>query len=153
MADVQLARGFDQKVQRLESAAGKYGGLTGKQQRGLALILTGCAMVDVARRVGVSRGTVYNWTHGNERFMAALESWQRDMAKSARVRLLAMSGLAARAITTALEKGDAKVALAMFKALGVMDPLGQGEPEEERIIFRRAVDRSGKAGGGVGEPG
>jgi AcrR family transcriptional regulator len=98
----------------------------------------------VARRVGVSRGTVYNWTHRSQRFIEALESWQKDMANSARVRLLAMSGVAARAITAALEKGDAKVALAVFKGLGVMDPQRQEEPEEEKIIYRRTVNRGGE---------
>ena len=143
MADVQLARSNDQKVKRLEAAAGRYGRLTGKQQKGIAMILSGCAMVDVARRVGVSRGTVYNWTHRSERFIAALESWQQDMANSARVRLLAMSGIAARAITMALEKGDAKVALAMFKGMGVMDQPRQEEACDAVTIVRRAVDRGG----------
>ena len=76
MTDVQLARSNDEKLNYLEAAAGRYCRLTGKQQRGIALILSGCAMAEVARRVGVSRGTVYNWTHRSERFMAALESWQ-----------------------------------------------------------------------------
>ena len=141
MADVQSARSFDENLFRLEAAAGKYGRLSGKQQRAMALILSGCTMGDVARRIGVSRGTVYNWTRRSERFMAALESWQRDMSRSARVRLLAMSGMAARAINIALEKGDAKVALAVFNGLGVMNSKGQEEPEGVHVIRMRRVNR------------
>jgi hypothetical protein len=63
-----------------------------------------------------------------------------------------MSGLAARAITAALEKGEAKVALATFKALGVMSQQRQEEPGDVVIIRRRMVDRRGKAIGEVGEP-
>jgi hypothetical protein len=84
--------------------------------------------------------------------MAALESWQRDMANSARVRLLAMSGVAARAITVALEKGDAKVALAVFKGLCVMDRQRQEEPGDVVTILRREVDRGGKDVGKLGKP-
>jgi hypothetical protein len=62
-----------------------------------------------------------------------------------------MSGAAARATTAALKKGDAKVALAMFKALGVMDPQRQEEPEEVvTIVGERWIEagkRSAKAGG------
>lgn len=144
MSDVQFARNNVDGVSKL-------GKLSSKQQRGIALILSGCAVSDVARRLGVSRGTVYNWTHRNERFKDALESWQRDMASSARVRLLAMSGAAARAITVALEKGDAKVALAVFKGLGAMEPGRREEPEEVRVIRVRKVDREPKAITGIEE--
>jgi hypothetical protein len=50
MADVQLAR-------RNVDELCKFGRLTGKQKRGIALICSGFAMVEVARRVGVNRST------------------------------------------------------------------------------------------------
>ena len=46
--------------------------------------------MEVARRVGVSRGPVYYWTRRSEKFIAALESWRRDMEGAARARLLGL---------------------------------------------------------------
>ena len=121
-------------------------GVSVKQQQAMALLCAGCARVEVARRVGVSQGTLWNWTHRNRRFEEALSAWRREMAGSARARLLGLSGAGYRAIALALERGDAKVALAVFKGLGVLDDGRSGEAEEEEhvVIRRRLVDRSGK---------
>ena len=123
-------------------------GVSVKQQQAIALLCAGCARVEVARRVGVSRGTLWNWMYRNQRFEEALSAWRREMAGSARARLLGLTGAGYRAIALALERGDAKVALAVFKGLGVLDQGREGEAEEEQhvVIRRRLVDRSGKRG-------
>ena len=138
---------------RVKQAAGRLGALSPKQQQAIGLMLSGCSMADTARRAGVSRGTLYKWRR-NERFLAAMESWRSDMQQAARSRLLNLSGMALKTILRALEGGDAKVALAIFKGLGVFATVAESKPEEV-IIVRRAVDRSGgngTSGGPVAVP-
>ncbi len=124
---------------RVDQATGRLGGITIKQQQAIGLMLGGCSFADTARRAGVSRGTLYQWRR-SEKFVAALESWRGDMEQAARSRLLNLSGMGLKAIHRALEAGDAKVALAMFKGLGIFTPLAEPKAREV-VVFRRAVVR------------
>lgn len=126
---------------RVGRATGKLGGITIKQQQAIGLMLGGCSFADTARRAGVSRGTLYQWRR-SEKFVAALESWRGDMEQAARSRLLNLSGMGLKAIHRALEAGDAKVALAMFKGLGIFTPSADVKPHDV-VVFRRAVVRNG----------
>ncbi len=125
------------QAMRVDQAIGKLGGITAKQQQAIGLMLGGCTLADVARRAGVSRGTLYTWRR-SERFIAALESWRGDMEQVARSRLLNLSGMGLKAIHRALESGDAKVALAMFKGLGIFTPSEQSKPGDVVVIRRHA---------------
>ena len=130
---------------QVEQAIGKLGGITPKQQVAIGLMLGGSSLADTARRAGISRGTLYQWRR-SEKFIAALQSWQADMEQAARSRLLNFSGLGLKAIHSALESGDAKVALAMFKGLGMFTP-SAAKPRDV-VIFRRLVKRDGDGGKG-----
>ena len=66
----------------VEGVAGRLGQLTGAQQQAIALILAGWALAAVARQLKVSRGTLYNWLHG-ETFRKAMNCWRHDMARAA----------------------------------------------------------------------
>lgn len=138
------------QVMRVERAAGRLGGITPKQQQAIGLMLGGCSLADTARRAGVSRGTLYQWRR-REKFVAALESWRGDMEQAARARLLNLSGMGLKAILRALEAGDAKVAMAMFKGLGVFGPSLETQPREvvifRRLVTRNAADAKGPEGG------
>jgi hypothetical protein len=59
-----------------------------------------------------------------------------------------MSVTALKVIQDGLARGDAQVALGVLKGLGVLRPQGMevDEVEENVIIFRRCVDRSGGRG-------
>lgn len=126
---------------RVGQATGKLGGISTKQQQAIGLMLGGCSLADTARRAGVSRGTLYQWRR-SEKFVAALESWRGDMEQAARSRLLNLSGMGLKAIHRALEAGDAKVALAMFKGLGIFSPSADVKPCDV-VVFRREVVRNG----------
>ena len=135
---------------RLEQATGKLSGLPVKQQKAIGMILGGCTMVEVARRVEVSRGTIHEWRR-QEKFIAALESWRRDVERTTRSRLLGLSGLGFKAIYKALEGGDAKVALQLFKGLGVLEARrddDRDEGEQNVTIVRREAARWGEWEGG-----
>ena len=122
---------------RVGQARGRLSGLTAKQQKAVGFMLSGCSLAETARLAGVSRGTLYQWRR-SEKFIAALESWRADMELAARSRLLNLSGMGWKAIHRALEGGDAKVALALFKGLGIFTPSVEAKPHDT-VIFRRAV--------------
>ena len=124
---------------RFEQAISKFAGITPKQQQAVMLILGGSSVADAARRIGVSRRTLHQWRR-SEKFIEALESWRADMEQVARSRLLNLSSMGLRAIHRALEAGDAKVALALFKGLGVFN-LSPEPPTRDIVIYRRSVDR------------
>jgi hypothetical protein len=144
MKHENAGRENSENLERLEAVAGKMGRLKPQQVKAVALILTGCGLGDAAERVGVSRATLHNWTHHNEEFMAAMESWRNDMRRATRTRLIAMSNLGVKAISQALESGDARVALTMFKGLGVLSPEAAEEDkrDEGKTILVRITDRS-----------
>ena len=125
---------------RARQATGKLAGITPKQQQAIGLLLGGCSLTDTARRAGVGRGTLYQWRR-SEKFVAALESWRGDMEQAARSRLLNLSGMGLKAIHRALESGDAKVALAMFKGLGIFTTSADSNPRDV-VVLRREVRRN-----------
>ena len=125
---------------RVEQATGKLGGITAKQQQVIGLLLGGCSLREAAGRAGISRGTLYQWRR-SEKFIAALESWRGDMEQAARSRLLNLSGMGLKAILRALEGGDAKVALALFKGLGIFGSLAESKAEDV-VVVRREVERN-----------
>ena len=128
------------QAKRVDQATGKLGGITTKQQQAIGLMLGGSSFADTARRAGVSRSTLYQWRR-SDKFVAALESWRGDMEQAARSRLLNLSGMGLKAIHRALESGDAKVALAMFKGLGIFTPSPEPKPCDV-VIVRREVNRN-----------
>ena len=126
------------QAMRVDQATGNLGGITTQQQQAIGLMLGGCTLADTARRTGVSRGTLYQWRR-SEKFIAALESWRGDMEQAARSRLLNLSGMGLKAIHRALESGDAKVALAMFKGLGIFTPSADSKPPDVVVVRREVV--------------
>ena len=132
---------------RFEQAISNFAGITLKQQQAVMLILGGSSAADAARRIGVSRRTLHHWRR-SEKFIAALESWRADMEQAARSRLLNLSSMGLRAIHRALEAGDAKVALALFKGLGVFN-LSPEPPPRDTVIYRREVNRGNADAEGV----
>ena len=128
------------QAMRVDQATGNLGGITTQQQQAIGLMLGGCSFSDTARRAGVSRTTLYQWRR-SEKFIAALECWRGDMEQAARSRLLNLSGMGLKAILRALESGDAKVALALFKGLGIFASSPDPKPQDV-VIVRREVRRN-----------
>ena len=137
-------RGCMDAAGQLESVAGRLGQIKPIQQQAMAQLLGGYSLAAVARNVKVNRKTLYNWLRRDEKFKAALNSWRNDMARATRARLMGLSGQALKAIQQALAAGDAKVALAIFRGLGILGAEGAGSDDmEEKRIFVRRVRREG----------
>src|ERR1700683_5528484 len=104
----------------VRSGSGKAGKLGSEQEAALAHLLSGKSLVESARFARISRQTLYRWMKEDPVFQAAYNQWQEEMRNSARARLMAMSEKAAKAVETALERGDAKTAMQLLKGLGFL---------------------------------
>ena len=90
------------------------------QETALAALREGSTFVGAAKTAGVGRATLYRWVQGNPHFRAAYNLWQREVAESARARLLKMTDKAVEVVQEALERGDEKVAVNILRATGVL---------------------------------
>jgi transposase-like protein len=99
---------------------GSVEGLSESQETALAALREGASFVAAAGRAGVSRATVYRWVQSNPHFQAAYNTWQRELAESARARLLKLTEKAVDVLEKALERNDEQIALQMLRHTGVM---------------------------------
>jgi hypothetical protein len=101
-------------------AGGSGEGLSGAQETALAALREGQTFVAAAQRAGVARATVYRWVQSDPHFQAAYNLWQRELAESARVRLLKLTDKAVEVIEKALARNDEQVAMQMLRHTGVL---------------------------------
>lgn len=101
-------------------AGGLVEGLSESQETALAALREGESFAAAAQRAGVSRATVYRWVQSNPQFQAAYNTWQRELAESARARLLKLTEKAVDVLEKALARNDEQVALQMLRHTGVM---------------------------------
>jgi transposase-like protein len=108
------------------------GSLDVEQQVALELLLMGKSIAETARSTGISRSTVYQWLRKDPVFQAAYNEWHEEMRESSRSRLLMLTDKATVAVEKALESGDAKTAMQLLKAMGMLKdrPPGPTDPEE-----------------------
>lgn len=110
------------------------------QERALDLMLQGHTDTQIAKSLGVTRQTLYNWRNLDARFMKAQSERRSILREQMREALLELSQDAIRAVKTALASNDerfqlqaARMALGMLKAdrdegfeeSPVLDLLGQ----------------------------
>lgn len=120
--------------------------LTDLQRRGLDLLWAGHSVTEVARQLGVNRGTVWSWYAKNANFIA---EWDRRIRllehKAKRVREQSEAEIHAlktiREMAKGPQPGGAKPSLATLKAACLVlgadfhqrPRLGKGEPVEARF--------------------
>jgi len=111
--------------------------LTPPQRIALEHILLGSQLSVAARVAGVTRMTLYRWFHHDPNFQAAYNTWQADAILNSRTRFLAMTNTATSTLECAVQS-DPRIALAVLKATGILQPAiaGPTEPEE----CRRQID-------------
>ena len=114
-------------------------GISEVQHKALAVLASGAGPTAAARAAGVDFSTVYRWRKEDPAFIAALNAWRNHAQESARDRVLAMAGQAMETVLAAMQKGDARTAMAILKGLGAIAPASQGP--ESVIGVRRAMDR------------
>ena len=113
--------------------------LRAAQELALQNLAAGRSISDAARTVGVDRRTLYRWIHDDARFAAAYNAWRREVVDSGRARILAMSNRALDAVQTAIENGDARIALQVAKASGALDAPQPGLTDADTLGRKRKL--------------
>lgn len=116
------------------------GELSDKQLLALDAILTGVTVTEAAAAVGVHRGTMHRWL-ADPSFVASLNRRRAENRAAAEARLTSLLSNAISAVEAALDRGDAKTALALLRGLGLLtghpSPIGPTDPgrveQEHRI--------------------
>jgi len=118
---------------------GQDGALEPKKEAALASLLSGATVTRAAEAAGCSRNSVHRWLKGDHAFLAAYNRGRKELRDATSTRLLALAEVAAGCVARAVDEGDAKVALAMLKGLGLLSgerltigPDDPGEVAEEK---------------------
>jgi AcrR family transcriptional regulator len=114
--------------------------LSKAQLTAIEKILSGHTIVASASAAGVTRMTIYNWLRNDAKFQAAYNAWQLDALTAARTKILAMSDTAVTTIGRAV-KTDARIALTVLKAMGVLDRPTPGSSDPEEIAKIQTLER------------
>jgi hypothetical protein len=109
------------------------------QKLAIEKLLSGHSVVASALAAGVTRMTIYNWLRKDAKFQAAYNAWQMDALTNVRAKLLAMSNDAALTVSRAV-RTEPKVALAVLKALGTMQPPTPGSTDPEEVAALMEVE-------------
>jgi hypothetical protein len=106
--------------------------LAADQRKALESLLGGKSISETARAARVSRNTIYFWLRKDANFQAAYNQWRDQLQQSCQSRLLTLTEKAADALEKALERGDARAALALLKGMGMIAPpqIGPTDPQE-----------------------
>lgn len=94
--------------------------LSEAQEVALGALRDGNSFMSAAKQAGVARATLYRWVQSHPHFRAAYNQWQREMAESARARLLKLADRAVEVVEESLSRGDEKVAIKMLRSLGLL---------------------------------
>lgn len=108
--------------------------LTPRQLDALDLILSGKRDAQVAEAVGVTRQTVNEWRRHHPAFRAALTAFLSDRLSAMGHRVAELQRDALELVGSAIEGGDAKVALGYLR-LGLDVPRPQGSEEPEEVLL------------------
>lgn len=118
--------------------------LTVPQHTALMSLTQGKSIRESAESAGVHRNTVLNWIHRDPVFRAAYNAWRREVNASARAKVLALAEAAATAVSNAVVKGDARIALSVLKDLGLTRPDAATRPTHPgvvRVQLQKAEER------------
>lgn len=115
--------------------------LAGEQRTAMEQLLLGKSICDVATASGVARTTIYRWLKKDPNFQAVYNQWHEEMRESCRSRLLMLSDKAAGAIEKALDGGDARSALQLLKAIGLLAPTPPRPTDAEDVKREADIER------------
>jgi hypothetical protein len=118
------------------------GGLSGPQRTAIEWLTAGETAVAAADAAGVSRSTVHRWLRADPAFQAAYNAWQADLTSTARARLLALADKAVSTVERALDRGDARTALTILRAQGLLGPARPGPTDPDLIARQQSHDRA-----------
>lgn len=85
----------------------------------VSLVQHGESMRDAARRSGISPDAVLEWLERDPSVLGEMKAAEAVISKQVRFRLLSLANSAVDAISAALDRGDAEVAIEVLQALGL----------------------------------
>lgn len=114
--------------------SGQNATLSPTQELAVAALVEGHSVTDAAAVAGVTRQTVHRWLAGDFFFRAELNRQRQEIRDAYRDRLHQLAGVAIGTVEEAVGKGDARVALALLRDLGVLSlpAIGSSNPDELR---------------------
>jgi transposase-like protein len=111
-----------------------------RQKAVLELICAGTSVAEAARKVEVTRQTIYRWIKCDPMFQAAYNQWHEEMEESSRSQLAMMTEAATAAVRQALERGDAKMGMQLLKGLGLIAPAKRRATDVDEIMRRKTLE-------------
>lgn len=115
------------------------------QEQALQQLAAGTSIRETARVIGVHRRTVHRWLAADSNFAAAYNAWQRETVDSGRARVLAMTDLALDTVQTAIQQGNARVAMQVAKATGALDAPRPKQMDPELLRRQRQIREGRRA--------
>jgi len=114
-----------------------------RQRAVIAMLASGRSISEIASSAHVARCTIHRWLRDDPHFRAAYNRWRRELDVSARSKLMAAADSAADAVRAAVAAGDAKLAFALLKQMGFLQPPVHGaiDPANAAIEQQNESDR------------
>ena len=108
--------------------------LSGPQQAALGALAGGQTLSSAAQAAGVNRVTLWRWLKTDPAFANAYRQWKLSLRESSEAQLLLLGEQAVAAVARATEAGDAKVALAVLREMGLLRSAGRcADPGDQPI--------------------
>jgi len=104
------------------SAIARLESLPPDKQLAFSALFQGNNFTAAATQAGIGRVTLWRWLKFDPEFAALYEAWKQQLREAAHAGLLKTADAAVAAVNQAVAKGDAKIALALLRELGVLRP-------------------------------
>lgn len=101
---------------------------------------------EVAEAIGANRSTITEWRNHNIYFQAELNKRRKEIWEATSDKLRSLSLKAIDTVETAIDQGDAKIALEILKLAGLgKENLGRiGEDDPEEIEYQEEIKEKKK---------
>ena len=119
--------------------------LSSVQEKALMALLSGKTMTDAATDAGVHRSTIHRWIN-EPAFLAELNSRRIDQHSAMEEQLALLLRKAIETVESAIESGDAKVALTVLQGAGLLAGRRRyiGSTDPEQIQLDQAIAQQDK---------
>jgi hypothetical protein len=114
-ADSEMAAGDQTPPEEMDPQA-----VSPRQRWALEAFCKGGTIGDAAKAANVSRQTLHRWRAKYPHFAMAMSSWSSACLSTAESQLAELASRAVGALSNAIDKGDARTAMAVLRSLGVL---------------------------------
>ena len=98
-----------------------YLAVSAEQSRVVYDLVSGLTVTESAQKQGISRSTIHRWLRRDAAFSAVLNSERQRVVDEVRAGIVKLLTPALRTVEEAVQRGDAKTALAVLRSAGVLD--------------------------------